>query len=56
MVQPQTTSRRFLWTHEAWYYSESINHYSVLSTIEDMYGLQYTHNASQGMAITDTWQ
>jgi hypothetical protein len=37
-------------------YSKTINHYNVLSTIEDIYGLPYTYNASQDMAITDTWQ
>ena len=37
-------------------YSETINHYSVLSTIEDIYGLPYIHNASEGMAIKDVWQ
>jgi hypothetical protein len=37
-------------------YSKTINHYSVLSTIEDIYGLPYTHNASEGMAIKDIWQ
>jgi len=37
-------------------YTKTINHYSVLSTIEDIYGLPYTHNASEGMAIKDVWQ
>lgn len=37
-------------------YGETINHYSVLSTIEDVYGLPYTRSASAGMAIKDVWQ
>jgi len=37
-------------------YGEAINHYNILSTIEDIYGLAYLHNTSQGMAITDVWQ
>jgi hypothetical protein len=37
-------------------YGKTINHYSVLSTIEDIYGLPYTYNASEDMAIKDVWQ
>ena len=37
-------------------YGEAINHYNILSTIEDIYGLAYLHNTSQGMAITGVWQ
>ena len=36
-------------------YGETINHYSVLSTIEGIYGLPYTHSASEGMVIKDVW-
>jgi phosphatidylinositol-3-phosphatase len=47
----------FVGTHvKAGQYGETINHYSVLSTIEDIYGLPYTYNASQGMVIKDIWQ
>jgi len=37
-------------------YGKTINHYSVLSTIEYIYGLQYTNSASEGMAVKDVWQ
>jgi len=37
-------------------YGEAINHYSVLSTIEGIYGLPYTRSASAGMVIKDVWQ
>lgn len=37
-------------------YSETINHYSVLRTIEDSYGLMPTGNAAGTAAITDVWQ
>jgi hypothetical protein len=36
-------------------YSERINHYSVLRTIEDMYGLPYAGAASSATPITDVW-
>ena len=36
-------------------YSETINHYSVLRTIEDMYGLPYAGNASSATPITDVF-
>lgn len=36
-------------------YSDSINHYSVLRTIEDMYGLPYTCNAASAVPITNCW-
>jgi phosphatidylinositol-3-phosphatase len=37
-------------------YSETIDHYSVLRTLEDMYGLAYTGNAATATSITDCWQ
>jgi acid phosphatase len=37
-------------------YSETINHYNVLSTIEGLYGLPYTRSASEGLVIKDVWQ
>ena len=36
-------------------YSESINHYNVLRTIEDAYGLQHDANAGSATPITDIW-
>ncbi len=36
-------------------YPESINHYSLLRTIEDMYGLPYACNASTASSISDCW-
>jgi phosphatidylinositol-3-phosphatase len=36
-------------------YSETITHYSVLSTIEEMYGLPRTGLAANAPAITDIW-
>jgi len=36
-------------------YSEAIDHYSVLRTIEDLYGLPYACNASTASSITDIW-
>ncbi|MEY9930447.1 hypothetical protein ABH926_005094 [Catenulispora sp. GP43] len=36
-------------------YSETINHYSVLRTIEDMYGLPYAGNAANATPITDVF-
>jgi len=36
-------------------YAESINHYSVLRTLEDMYGLAALGNASAATPITDVW-
>jgi hypothetical protein len=36
-------------------YSENINHYSVLRTIEDMYGLPYAGSAASATSITDAW-
>ena len=36
-------------------YSETINHYNVLRTIEDMYGLPYAGNASSATPITDVF-
>ncbi|KAA2253540.1 acid phosphatase [Solihabitans fulvus] len=37
-------------------YAERITHYSVLRTIEDMYGLACTGSACAATPITDTWQ
>jgi phosphatidylinositol-3-phosphatase len=37
-------------------YSEKINHYNVLRTIEDMYGLSHLGNSSNATPITDVWQ
>ncbi len=36
-------------------YSEHINHYNILRTIEDMYGLPHAGNAANVNAITDCW-
>jgi len=36
-------------------YSEHINHYNVLRTLEDMYGLPYAGNAATATPITDVW-
>ncbi|NUR63128.1 MAG: hypothetical protein HOV87_31400 [Catenulispora sp.] len=36
-------------------YSETVNHYSVLRTIEDMYGLPYAGAASSATPITDVF-
>lgn len=36
-------------------YSEMINHYNVLRTIEDMYGLPYAGNSASAIPITDVW-
>jgi acid phosphatase len=37
-------------------YSETINHYNVLRTIEDMYGLGHLGSTSGAKAITDVWK
>ncbi|HEY3638891.1 MAG TPA: alkaline phosphatase family protein [Rhizomicrobium sp.] len=37
-------------------YSEQINHYNVLRTIEAMYGLKPLENAKNAQPITDVWQ
>ena len=37
-------------------YSEKINHYNVLRTIEDMYGLSHLANTSTVTTITDVWK
>jgi len=37
-------------------YSESINHYSVLRTLEAMYGLPYAGESANVSAITNIWQ
>ena len=36
-------------------YSEAINHYSILRTLEDMYGLPHAGNSSTAIPITDCW-
>ncbi|MFD8083854.1 alkaline phosphatase family protein [Kitasatospora sp. NPDC059722] len=36
-------------------YTEQIDHFSVLRTIEDMYGLPYAGAAAQATPITDAW-
>jgi len=36
-------------------YAETINHYSVLRTIEDMYGLPHAGNAASATTITDAF-
>ena len=36
-------------------YGETINHYNVLRTIEDMYGLPYLGDDATAAPITDTW-
>jgi hypothetical protein len=36
-------------------YSETIDHYSVLRTLEDAYGLPYAGNSSSATPITDVW-
>jgi phosphatidylinositol-3-phosphatase len=37
-------------------YSDTINHYSVLRTIEDIYGLPYAGNAANACPITNCWK
>jgi Phospholipase C len=37
-------------------YSQKINHYNVLRTIEDMYGLGHLGNSANVTAITGVWQ
>jgi len=37
-------------------YSEKINHYNILRTIEDMYKLPRLGNAAKGKAIKDVWK
>jgi phosphatidylinositol-3-phosphatase len=37
-------------------YADSVNHFSVLRTIEDMYGLPYAGNASSAIPITNCWK
>jgi hypothetical protein len=36
-------------------YSESINHYNVLRTLEDMYALPYAGQSANAIPITDVW-
>ena len=37
-------------------YAEKINHYNVLRTIEDMYGLGHLGSSAKATPITDVWQ
>lgn len=37
-------------------YSETINHYNVLRTLEDMYGLPHAGNSATSVPISDCWQ
>jgi len=37
-------------------YSEKINHYNVLRTIEDMYGLLHLGRTATATSITDVWK
>lgn len=37
-------------------YNEAINHYSVLRTLQDAYGLPYAHNSANSSPITNCWQ
>lgn len=37
-------------------YSESINHYNVLRTLEAIYGLPFANNSANVTTISDTWQ
>jgi phosphatidylinositol-3-phosphatase len=41
---------------KAGHYSETINHYNVLRTLEDAYGLPYANNSATATPITDCWQ
>lgn len=36
-------------------YNENINHYNVLRTLQDMYGLPYAGNSANVTPITDVW-
>ena len=36
-------------------YSETIDHYTILRTLEDMYGLPYAGSSSTSIPITDCW-
>ena len=37
-------------------YADSVNHYDILRTIEDMYGLPYAGNAATAVPITKCWK
>jgi len=37
-------------------YSESINHYSLLRTLEDLYKLPYANNSASATSISDVWK
>ena len=57
LLQGNYIATIFVGAHvKAGQYGEAVNHYSVLSTIEDIYGLPYARNASVGMVIRDIWQ
>ena len=36
-------------------YSESINHYAILRTLEDLYKLPYVNNSANAVSISDVW-
>ena len=36
-------------------YAQTLNHYSLLRTIEDMYGLAHACNASSATSVSDCW-
>src|SRR5262249_28882801 len=47
----------FLGAHiEPGQYSETIDHYDVLRTIEALFGLPFTRQAASAQTITDVWQ
>ena len=37
-------------------YSETIDHYSILRTLEDLYSLPYANNSATATSISDVWQ
>jgi hypothetical protein len=37
-------------------YSEPINHYSLLRTLEDLYTLPYANNSASATSISDVWK
>jgi len=37
-------------------YKEKINHYNVLRTIEDLYGLRHAGNSGSYLPIKDVWK
>jgi len=38
------------------YYGKTINHYNILRTLEDAYGLSHAHNSASASPIIDCWQ